>query len=501
MQTNKPFSISILCSILAAASTSASPKYAAAVPESVTTPDIVKTEALGELKFFDGMPSKESVEKLYDNLDLTRGITAFLDGIPVAAIQAFVMGLPQVGLQPNQIGIKENLMDARSIWLTPNTTTIYVTSIVDTSKGPIVLDVPAGVLGLMDDAAFQYVADFGALGPDKGKGGKYLLLPPNYDGKVPEGYFILKSKSYMNWFLVRLTPGPNGETKEVVEKFKKGMNIYPLSETSNPPKETFVNLSGLKYNTVHANNFKFFEEINAAVQREPATAFSPELVGTFRSIGIVKGQPFKPDARMKKILTEAAAIGNATARSITYAPRDPEVFFYKDRQWNSPFQRQSHEFIVDGVRMLDDRTYFHYMATGITPAMTSPPIGKGSVYCMTARDKNGDYLDGSKTYKIELPAPIPAANFWSFMLYSGQTRSILETDQKSGGIDSKKKDLLVNEDGSVTVWFGPKAPAGKEANWAQTSPGKSFNLMFRLYGPLEPWFDKSWKPGDPEVVK
>jgi hypothetical protein len=228
----------------------------------------------------------------------------------------------------------------------------------------------------MDDAAFQYVSDFGALGPDKGKGGKYLLLPPAYEGDIPEGYFVLKSKSYMNWFLVRLTPGPNGETKEVVEKFKKGMNIYPLSEADNPPAEKFVNLSGVKYNTVHANNYEFFEEVNQAVQREPATAFSPELVGVFRSIGIVKGKPFKPDARKKKILTDAAAIGNATARAITYAPRDPEVFFYKDRQWNSPFQRQSHEFLVDGVRMLDDRTYFHYMATGITPSMTSPPVGK-----------------------------------------------------------------------------------------------------------------------------
>ena len=479
----------------------AQPKYAADVPESVTTPDVVTTYSLGKLKFFDGMPGKESVAKLYDNLDLTRGVTAFLDGIPVAAIQGFVRGLPKAGVQPNEIGIKETLMDARSIWLTPNTTTIYVTSIVDTSDGPIVIQLPPGVLGLLDDAAFQYVGDFGPLGPDKGKGGKYVVLPPGYEGEVPDGYFVLKSKSYANWFLIRLSPNEKGETEPVVAAFKKVMNIYPLSEADNPPEEKFVNLSGMKYNTVHANNFEFYEEVNEAVQREPATAFSPELVGVFRSVGIVKGKPFNPDPRLKKILTEAAAIGNATARAITYAPRDREVFFYKDRQWNSPFQRQSHEFLVDGVRMLDDRTYFHYMATGITPAMTTPPVGKGSVYCMTARDKNGEYLDGSNTYKIDLPAPIPAKDFWSFMLYSGQTRSILETDQKSGGIDSKKEGLVVNEDGSVTVWFGPKSPEGKESNWAQTIPGKSFNLMFRLYGPLKPWFDKAWKPSDPQLVE
>jgi len=497
----KTITVVMLVLLMMAGRAQAEPTYAADVPESVTTPETVKSKALGKLEFFDGMPSKKSVEKLYDNLDLVRGVTAFLDGISVASIQGFVRGLPQAGLQPNEIGITETLMDARSIWLTPNTTTIYVTSIVDTREGPIVINLPTGVLGLMDDAAFQYVGDFGPLGPDKGKGGKYLILPPGYEGEVPDGYFVFKSKSFMNWFLVRLTPGPNGETEEVVAQFKKVMNIYPLSEAANPPEEKFVDLSGVQYSTVHANNFEFFEEVNEVVQREPATAFSPELVGTFRSIGIVKGQPFEPDARLKKILTEAAAIGNATARAITYAPRDTEVFFYKDRQWNSPFQRQSHEFLADGVRMLDDRTYFHYMATGITPAMTAPPVGKGSVYCMTARDNNSEYLDGSKTYKVVLPAPIPAANFWSFMLYSGQTRSILETDQRSGGIDSKKKDLVVNKDGSVTVWFGPEPPEGKEGNWAQTMPGKSFNLMLRLYGPLEPWFNKTWRPGDPEVVK
>ena len=491
----------IVAALLVAGRAQAEPTYAADVPESVTTPNTVETKTLGKLEFFDGMPSKGSVEKLYDNLDLVRGVTAFLDGIPVASIQGFVIGLPKAGVQPNEIGIKETLTDARSIWLTPNTTTIYVTSIVDTSDGPVVIHLPPGVLGLMDDAAFQYVADFGPLGPDKGKGGKYLLLPPGYNGEVPDGYFVVKSKSYANWLLLRLSPNEKGETEPVVSAFKKVMNIYPLSEAANPPKEKFVNLSGLQYNTVHANNFEFFEEVNQAVQREPATAFSPELVGVFHSIGIRKGQPFEPDERMKRILTEAAAIGNATARAITYAPRDQEVFFYEDRQWNSPFQRQSHEFLVDGVRMLDDRTYFHYMATGITPAMTAPPVGKGSVYAMTARDKDGEYLDGSKTYRIDLPAPIPAANFWSFMLYSGQTRSILETDQKSGGIDSKKDGLVVNKDGGVTVWFGPEAPAGKEANWAQTMPGKSFNVMIRLYGPLQPWFDKTWRPGDPELVK
>ena len=133
--------------------------------------------------------------------------------------------------------------------------------------------------------------------------------------------------------------------------------------------------------------------------------------------------------------------------------------------------------------------------------MVKPMVGKGSVYEIGARDADGHHLDGSKTYKVTLPAPIPAKDFWSFMVYDNQTRSILETDQKTGGVDSNAKGLKLHEDGSATVYFGPKAPEGQEANWVQTIPGKGFNVLLRLYGPLKPWFDKTWMPGDFELVK
>jgi hypothetical protein len=477
------------------------PKYAADVPDSVTTPDKVETYSLGTLDFFDGMPSEETVEKLYDNLDLIRATTAFLDGIPVAAIQGFVNGFRGAGLEVNQVAISETLLDARSIWLTANTTTVYVSSIVDSSSGPVVIEVPPGILALMDDAEFTYVADFGPLGPDEGKGGKYLLLPPKFEGDIPDGYHVIRSKTYYHWFLGRMSPDENGDTTAAVKTVKDHMNIYPLAEVDNPSDEVFLNLSGLKHNTVHANNIEFFYEVNEAVQREPADAFNPELLGKFAAVGIKKGVPFEPDERMIRILTEAAAIANGTARAITYAGRDPQIYFYEDRQWNSPFQRQSYQFLEDGARVLDDRTYFHYMATGITPAMTSPPVGSGSVYAMTARDIDGNYLDGSNTYRVDLPGPVPAKNFWSFMMYSGQTRSMLETDMKSAGIDSKKAGIKANDDGGFSIYVGPEAPDGWENNWVQTVPGKSFNMMFRLYGPLEPWFDKSWKPGDLELIE
>ncbi|MDH5314988.1 MAG: DUF1254 domain-containing protein [Gemmatimonadota bacterium] len=476
------------------------PTYAANVPAYVTTPDKVQTELLGDLDFFDGMPSKATVEKAYDFLDTSRGAEAFLNGIPAASIYALLEGLKEAGVNPGDLAIFEELMDARSLYLTPNSTTIYNMFELNVKDGPVVVEVPPGVLGPVDDAYFRFLTDFGFTGPDQGKGGKYLFVHRDYEGAIPGGYFVIRTPSYRNLSFFRAIP-TNGDLKAAVANVKAGFHSYPLAQAANPPEQRFVNLSGKQMNTVHANDFHFYEEINAVVQYEPADSFDPEFVGLLASIGIKKGQPFEPDARMKKILTEAVAIGNATARAITFAPRNSRYYFYPDRKWTSMFAgKGNYAFYDNGERMLDDRIFMHYYATGITPAMTAPKVGLGSVYEIAAQDKNGDYLDGGKTYSVTLPGPVPAKDFWSFMVYSGQTRSMLETDQKTAGLDSFNPSVKPNADGSYTMWFGPTAPAGREGNWIQTMPGKSYNVLLRLYGPLEPWFDKSWKPGDFEPV-
>lgn len=476
------------------------PKFAAKVPEAVTTPAKVHTELLGELEFFDGMPSKATVKKAYDFLDISRGSEVFLNGIPAASIYALLEGMKEVGLNPGDLGIFETLMDARSLFLTANSTTVYCMTELNVKDGPVVAEIPPGVLGPVDDAFFCWVTDIGLTGPDQGKGGKYLFVHRDYKGAIPEGYFVCRTPTYRNVFFFRaFVKGDDfaGTSNAVKAKFR----MYPLAQAANPPTQKFINCSGMQFNTVHANNFKFYEELNAVVQYEPADAFNPELVGQFASIGIKKGQPFNPDARLKKILTDAVAVGNAAARALSFAPRKQSVFFYPDRKWNSPFAGMSYEFLNNGERVLDDRIFFHYVATGITPAMAAPKVGTGSAYAFTARDSKDNYLDGGKTYTVTLPAPIPVNNFWSFMVYSGQHRSMLETDQKLAGLDSNNPSVKPNADGSYTMWFGPKAPKGHEGNWIQTMPGKSFNCLLRLYGPLQPWFDKTWKPGDFELEK
>ena len=476
------------------------PKYSAKVPSYITTPDTVQTR-IGTLKFFDGLPDTDTVQKVYDNLDFSRGVEAFLSGIPAASLYAVCEGPSEVGVKRNGgIGIFQDLMDARSLFLTANSTTIYVFMCLDLEQGPMVVEVPPGVLGPVDDAYFRWVTDVGLTGPDKGNGGKYLFVPPGYTGKLPsEGYFVVKPKTYGNWVFYRAFV-QGGDNAAAANGVKAKARVYPLSAASSPPAQSFVNLSGSQLNTIHANDFHFYEEINAVIQHEPAEAFDPEIVGLFAAIGIKKGQPFAPDERMKGILTDAIAVANATARAILFAPRDVRVKFYPDRQWGTGFVGGSYEFLNNGERMLDARTLFHYYATGITPAMAFAKPGTGSAYAYAARDSMGRYLDGGKTYKITLPAPIPAGQFWSFMVYDGQTRSMLETDQKLAGLDSTQKDIEKNPDGSVTVWFGPKAPAGQESNWVQTMPGKGWNSLLRLYAPLRPWFDKTWKPGDFERV-
>jgi hypothetical protein len=225
-------------------------------------------------------------------------------------------------------------------------------------------------------------------------------------------------------------------------------------------------------------------------------------MGQLASIGVEKGKPFAPDERMKKILTEAAAVGNATARTITFKSRIEDAYFYPDGAWFTPFIGGSYEFLSQpGVRNLDTRVMFHYYATGITPAMAFKRVGVGSAYAAATVDADKQPLDGSKTYKLHLPPNIPAKDFWSIVVYDNQTRSMLQTDHQFPSIGSEKKDIVINADSSVDVWFGPTAPEGHEANWVQTVPGKGWNVLIRLYGPLESWFDKSWKPGEFELVQ
>ena len=481
------------------------PGYNNKIPEKLMTPDSVKTR-IGTLKFFDGMPTAATVTKLYDNLDFMHGVETFLNGIPATSIEGLRLGFLDLGAEKsNQCVIFDTLMDSESLFLTGNTDTVYASVFLDLLEdGPTVVEIPKGCgPGTVNDAYFRFVIDMGAPGPDRGKGGKYLILPPDYEGEVPEGYFVGRSTSYINWVILRGFL-EDGKAEPASKMFREGFKVYPLAKKDNPPKMKFINASGKEFNTIHANNYEFYEELHTVIDREPISMLDPELRGLFASIGIRKGKPFDPDARMEKILNEAVEVGNATARAIFLRPRLDGTFIYEDSGWYTAFVGGDHEWLIDGGaggRNMEARALFFYQATVNTPAMVLKMVGKGSQYAGCAIDSEGNYLDGSKNYRLNIPANVPAKDFWSVVIYDPQTRSELQTGQRFPSKNNMKADLAENTDGSVDLYFGPEAPTGKKSNWIETIPGKGWFAYLRLYGPLDPWFDKAWQPGEFELVK
>jgi hypothetical protein len=536
-QLIKPLTVLAVCVVLAAPRL-ATAQAASAIPPTITTPDRVNSR-LGTLEFKDGAPSKATVDKMYDQIDFTHAYNVFMNSLDGVSIATLRKGMQSVGVKDNEVIVFSDLMDSKSLFLTANADTIYAIGLLDLTKGPMVLEVPPKFLGAIDDQWFRWVIDIGLPGPDRGVGGKYLIVPPGYQGELPQGgYFVARSRTnYVAWF-GRSFLENKSDPKPAAETIRKFTNVYPyeaggvgtpiaeflagkarLGRITAPPPTKFHEGSGKVMNTVPPNDWSFYETLNEIVQQEPATSLDPELMGSIAAIGIVKGKPFNPDARMRKIMTEALAVANAASRTLFMSPRDPSWYYYPGSSWwnylfdtgyqfETPIPLITREgakpFPPTGYRTLDARTNFFYGITGITPGMAMRLTGIGSQYLLNTLDANKQYFDGVKTYKVTLPKGIPEANFWSLTVYDNMSRSMLDTPQRhprAGNQSYPSPAAEPNPDGSTTVYFSPTQPAGvKRGNWIQTMPGKGWFTILRLYSPLEPFFDKTWRPSEIERV-
>jgi hypothetical protein len=514
-------------------------RTSADIPLDLITPNEIDTR-IGKLTFTDGAPSSDTIQKIQDNYDFVRALQVYMDAHQGASVAAILKGLREVGVEDNDIIIFSELMDSQSIFLTPNADTVYYIGTINLQDGPMVFESPPDALGVIDDMWFGHVIDFGRPGPDRGEGGRFLLLPPGYDGSLPDsGFHVAQSRTSRvlilgRSFLVDNDPNP------VVEIIKKSIKIYPytsggygtsiktllLGEVQpGKPVEVkpvkFVEGSGLAFNTIPPSDHTYFDLINELVQEEPEGVYDSEIMGSLAAIGIVKGQPFEPDERMRGILADAAAAGNATGRTLNFAFRgtpEEDFAYYPGSAWYNMLFLGGYSFDTPppavtsegikpnppvGHRRLASRFSFLHWATGITPAMCMRLTGIGSQYLMSALDADKNYFDGGKNYKCTLPPNIPQANFWSVTVYDNQTRSMLQTPQrwpKTGSLSYPLPAAVENDDGSTDVYFGPEAPAGKESNWIQTVPGKGWFTILRLYSPLQPFFDKTWRPAEIELV-
>ncbi len=511
------------------------------IDKSIPTNDVIKSK-IGKLEFPLGVPTDATAKQLEEEMLYINGVNAYNNTIQGASLWALRKGFASVGVNDNDFIVGPQMMDGKALFLTANMDTYYFWGFIDLKDGPVVVETPPNVLGIFDDLWFRWVSDFGLAGADRGKGGKYLIVPAGYEGALPEGgYYIRHSRTNLVTVLGRLFLVDNS-TENSEALVKNNLKVYPyvpgghgtsiasylngeapLTGLAEPKKMKFVDISGLDMNTLPPANYNHYEFINELVQAEPASALDPEIAGQLAAIGIVKGKEFSPNKIDKEILEKSVAVANAYSRTAATGSLPNNKFrYYEDSSsWWNPLFDGGYTFVTpppeigkdgsikpyesDGARKIAARTSFFYVATGITPAMVMRLTKIGSQYIVGNLDSEGNTLDGGNTYKLNLPKGIPHARFWSTTVYDNQTRSMIQTDQRyprAGSQSYPSASAEENKDGSITLYFGPEKPEGvADGNYVKTIPKRGWFQILRFYSPTQGFFDKSWRPGEVEIVK
>ncbi len=454
---------------------------------------------VGEFEYVGGFPTDDTVRRAYDQLDLQRATQVYLEFMPLMSLHALLDSHErESGMVPNRdIGVYDYQSRGKveAVGLTYNTESIYSSSGIDVRNGPVVVETPPNVLGVIDDGWMRYVTDLGNAGPDQGKGGSFLIVHDDDDSDLPDGHHVFRTPTYRNWVMMRAFVDDTGEGDAALDWYRRNHRIYPLA-TGPQADARYVSFSQDPHlRTTHTRDISYLERLAEVVDSEPATSFTPYQLGLLKSIGIERGKPFEPDTRLRSILAEGIEVGDAIAKANAYANRLEGVRRYPDRKYEHLFLGGRHDFMSGDALWLDARTLFHYEAIVVTPAMAVERVGIGSQYLACYRDADDEFLMGQHSYRLHLPPNVPAANFWSVTVYHPETRSLLATSQDKPAKNSYD-DLSWNDDGSIDLYFGPTPPAERQQNWIETLPDQGWQILLRLYGPLEPFFDGTWKPDD-----
>jgi hypothetical protein len=453
---------------------------------------------IGELSFESGYPTDETVQTLYDEMDFQRATQAYIWGIPAVGLNEWRRAHYDVfGGKSGEMLTYLDFAEKLGI-LTPNYTTPYIATFIDLKEtGPFVVEVPPGLIaGMILDNWQRVLADLGVVGPDKGQGGKYLIMPPGYGPVEAPGYYVVEATSRDVLAGFRLLGGdPEAAIAEIVPQIRT--YSWTVEGTGEPMPARAA--GDLEWTQMPPRGMAYWESLNEVIQRNPIDERDRYFLAQLRFLGIERGQPFEPDARQTGLLEEGVLVGEAMAKANTTDKR-VEPPFWEGTNWK-------HALVVSvdqkGLTydQLDERAAWFYEAVVISKAMLTETVGVGQRYIASYKDAGGAWLSGENTYRLHVPADPPAAGFWSVTAYDEATRQMPVTEQGRPDISSRKEDIVANEDGSVDVWFGPAAPEGHEANWVQTNPDKGWFAYFRFYGPTEPFFDKSWALPDIEKVE
>lgn len=462
----------------------------------VQATETIKTR-IGELEFThdfaNGYPTDKTVKMLFNEMDFQRACQAYIWAIPAVAMSQWQYEHTKtLGAENGQIVFIESYED-RAGGLTYNSTTPYVLPFIDLAEGPWVAVMPEGeVRGAAHD--MWQIAMTTLTEP-----GKYLFVGPGQ--KVPEGaesagYKVTKSPTNNLLLGIRLMSTDRDERMAQLKKIE----IYPWSERENPRPRGYITPNGKRWLAAQPRGMKYWERLADVVNREPVFERDRFFMAMLKPLGIEKGKPFNPTDEQKKILTEAALVGEAMAKANDFFnPRLEDSHYVDGSYWefatvSPPDQRREYYDELDG------RAAWFYEAVTNNPAMHGHKTGKGQVYLAAYKDKDGDWLDGGTNYMLHVPADAPAESFWSITLYDVDTRCLLQNEQKIADLSSRM-ELLKNTDGSVDIYMGPEAPKGKEANWILTVPGKAWFPYFRLYSPKQAFLDRTWVLPDIEKVK